>query len=201
MAVLERERHRHAEWVAVLRAVAIGADPLRRLLVECLEKLARARLVDQAFLLVVEQPLRQRLRVELLVGRREVEGAGLFRRDFRAHCEVFARVGVDRVVDHLARAAEHHWAVRVAVAGRKRIPERHHEQVLDPHVRLDELAAIRQLHIDRNARGCVIKRERHAIDDDFVAARQRALPRLAAGRPRAPAPDTGPGAGIGAALG
>ena len=201
VAVLQRQLHADAELVAVLGAVAIGAHPLRRAPIECVQELARGRLVDEAALLVLHQPLGQRFRVELLVGRGQVEDLAFRRRRLhRPHRHFFARVGVDRVVDHLAGGAERHRLVGIAVARRERIAEPDHQQVLDRHVGIFHLAPVRQLHPDGDAGIGADLRIRHARDGELVGAGLGALARLAGCRVRLPAPRALAGAGRGAQL-
>ena len=60
MAVLQRQADADPERIAILRPVAIGAEPLGIFAVEGVLELPGARIVDQTFLLVFEEPFGQR---------------------------------------------------------------------------------------------------------------------------------------------
>ena len=79
-----------------------------------------------------------------------------FRRDFVAQ--------QTRFIDHLAAGAELDGAVRVALARRERIAERHDEKILDHDLAIDQLATVWQLDRHRHAGICAVERIWNARD-------------------------------------
>src|SRR6266851_2369389 len=93
------------------------------------------------------------------------------------------------IVDHLAHGAEGDRAVGIAFTRGERIAERDDEEVLDHHLALAQLAAVRQLHRHRDPGARAVERIRDARDGQLVLAGKALRFRLAAGLARLPAPD------------
>ena len=189
MTVLQRELDADAERIAVLRAVAIAAQPLRRGLVERRLELLRAGTVEALRQLVFHQPAGQNLRIVLIVAGGEAKpghGAdgGLLLRLERRHLVAHQR----RIVDHLARRAELHRPVGIAFARCERVAERDDEEILDHDLALDEFAPVGQLHGNGNARVRLVERPGHARDGQLAVA-GKLLGFALAGLARLPAPD------------
>src|SRR3989440_11938350 len=106
MAVLQRHLDADAEWIAVLRTVAIRGKPLRCALVERSLEFSRVRAIDEALRLIVHLAARQALRIERAVDRGEAERVCV--RFVTARGKLLAIVAHARIVAHLARWAERH---------------------------------------------------------------------------------------------
>ncbi len=63
MRIFQRQLQADAERIAILRAVAIGAEPARPGPVEGRRKFRRAQAIGQSLALVLQQPARQHLRI------------------------------------------------------------------------------------------------------------------------------------------
>src|SRR6185437_6103893 len=108
MAIFQRHAHADAERVAVLRAVAIGTEPLRAAAIERVAEFARVRLVDQPLFFILHDALRQRLGIEL-VGRGDFVVRHLV---LLAGPHGGEAAQVHRVVEHLPRVAHGDRPVR-----------------------------------------------------------------------------------------
>ncbi len=190
VAVLERKLDADAEWIAILRAVAVAAQPLRPGLVEGGLEGGRGEPVVALGKLVFHEPPRQDLRIVLIVpgGKAEGRHGGLGRRFLRWPERGDLVAQEFRVIDHLAGGAELHRAVGIAFARRKGIAERHDEKVLDYDLVVGEFAPIRQLDGDRHARIGAVERIGHARDGQRLVAGLLARLRLSAGLARMPIP-------------
>ena len=185
MAVLERKLDRHTEGIAVLRAMAVSAQPARRRLVECGQEFGRTEAVKALGRLVVHEAPRQHPGiVPIVAGGEPVARRGTLGRRFRR--ETGAQQG--RLVHHLAPGAELHRPIRIAFARRKRIAERHDEEVVDHHLRVGELAPIGQLDRHRDAGLGTIERVGHTRDGELVRAGHALALGFASGLARLPAP-------------
>src|SRR6516162_11422801 len=84
MAVLERKLDRHTEGIAVLRAMAVSAQPARRRLVECGQEFGRTEAVKALGRLVVHEAPRQHPGiVPIVAGGEPVARRGTLGRRFR----------------------------------------------------------------------------------------------------------------------
>ena len=191
MAILERKLDADAERIAVLRAVAIAAQPLGGGLVEGHLEFRRARLVDAILRLVVHVALGKRFGIELVLGRGEAE-TGSHAAQRRPLVEVLGSDLVAQdlgIVEHLTRGAELNRPIRIAFARGEGIAECDDEEILDHHVVLGELPAVRQLHRHRHTGIGAIERKGNARDGELALAGELLGLCLSAWPARLPGPD------------